>query len=125
MRRANARRGTTLIEILVALAILSLAGSALASLARQTMQSARRAWDQDAELRRASALFDAVALWTREDLDRHLGARRQGPWVMLIARDDESVYSIVLSDSTGRRELLRTALYRPRSVASAPSLVGR
>ena len=65
-------------------------------------------------MRDASALLEAVALWPRADLDRHLGDRPQGAWRMQVDRPTPTLYVIVLADSTNRRELLRTTLYRPQ-----------
>jgi type II secretory pathway pseudopilin PulG len=103
----------TLLETLVAMSILSFAGVTMLTLARETSQSVRRALEDEDEVRRASALLDATTLWSREDLDRHLGTRQQGQWRMHVDRDDRSIYFISLRDSTDRHELLQTTLYRP------------
>ena len=108
----------TLIETLVALAILGVAGVAMLTLARDTSRALVRALADDAEVRRASALLDAVTLWSREDLDRHLGTRQQGPWRMHVNRDESSLYYIALRDSIDRHELLHTTLYRPEHSGS-------
>lgn len=110
---ARARSGLTLIEALIALTILSVAGIAMLSLARATSNSVLRALSAEAEINQASALLDAVTLWSREDLDRHLGTRQQGPWLMHVDRDDRFIYEVSLRDSTDHHELLRTMLYRP------------
>jgi type II secretory pathway pseudopilin PulG len=109
----RARRGAALLEVLVALSILSVAGLAVVAFAIETTGVITRARIAEGELRRASALLDAVALWPREDLDRHLGDRPQGPWRMQVDRRTRALYTVVLTDSTGSRELVRTALYRP------------
>jgi type II secretory pathway pseudopilin PulG len=110
----NARGGVVLLEALVALAILGVAGGAMAALAVGASTSVRRAQDADDETRRASALLEAVALWPREDLDRHLGTRVQGAWQVDVERPAPMLYTVSVADSTGRLELLHTALYRPR-----------
>jgi len=108
----RARRGVTLIETLIALAVVALAGVVVLRLQRETSQSLLRSMADDAEMRRASALLDAVTLWSPEDLDRHLGTREQGPWRMHVDRDDRFLYHISLRDSTDRHVLLQTTLYR-------------
>lgn len=110
---ARARAGIILIEALIALTILSVAGMAMLSLARATSKSVLRALASEGEINRASALLDAVTLWSREDLDRHLGTRHEGPWLMHVDRADRFIYDISLRDSTDHYELLRTMLYRP------------
>ena len=97
----------------MAITILAAAGSAIVALATEAGNAVARARATERELRRASALLEAIALWPREDLDRHLGERREGSSRLRVDRPAQTLYTIVLLDSTGRRELLRTALYRP------------
>lgn len=106
------RRGMTLLEVLVALAILGTAGLATVTLATESWRAVRAAREADRSFREASAFFDAVALWPREDLDRHLGDRAQGPWRMRVDRPLPTLYVVTLADSSGRDTLLVTSLYR-------------
>jgi len=110
--RRSPRRGATLLEVLVAMVILATAGMALAAYAAQTSNAFAAARASEVELRRASAFFDAIALWPREDLDRHLGEHEEGPWRLTIERMLPTVYSVTLRDSTARRVILRTELFR-------------
>lgn len=112
MSRASRRAGVVLLEVLVSLAILGVVGASAAMLATDATNAVHRAQRADDEIRRASALLDAVALWPREDLDRHIGARPQGEWLMEVAQPATSLYTVVLRDSTGRSVLLGTALFR-------------
>ena len=125
MTRRSARPGVVLLEVLVALAILGAVGAATAALAVQASESVRRAQRADDEIRRASALLEAVALWPREDLDRHLGVRSQGEWRMEIGHPAPPLYTVAVLDSAGAQELLRTALYRPVSRLPEPSANAR
>lgn len=100
-------------EVLIALAILGTVGASLAALAVGADDSVKRSVQADDEMRRASAFLDAVSLWSRADLDRHLGTRRQGPWSMEVQHPAASLYTVVITDSNGSYELLHTALYRP------------
>jgi prepilin-type N-terminal cleavage/methylation domain-containing protein len=119
-RRADtARPGVALLEVLVALAILGFVGAAVASLAVDAADAVRRARAADTEMRRASALVDAVARWPRQDLELRLGTRRQGPWRLHVDRPAPSLYTVELADSVGGRVLLRSALFR------APPMPGR
>ena len=112
MRRKR-RDGVALLEAIVALTIITIAALACVAMVRQGVESARHARESEAELRHASAFMEAVALWPRADLDRHLGRRPEGPWRLTIDRPVPTLYLVVLTDSTLRRELVRTALYRP------------
>lgn len=107
------RVGAALLEVLVALTILGTAGVAAVGATAESARAAARLRETERDLRAASAFLEAVALWTREDLDRRLGEREQGAWRLRISRTSLTVYDIVLLDSTGRRVLLGTALYRP------------
>ena len=80
----------------------------------------------DDETRRASAFFDAVALWPRDDLDRHIGDRREGAWILTVTRPTTTLYVVVLrtapDSAAGRffsREILRTDLFRPEPASAS------
>jgi len=110
--RRRRRGGIALLEALVALAILATVGLGILALETDSGRVVTHVREREGEERRASALLDAVALWPREDLDRHLGDRRQGPFRMQLQRVTQTLYTIVISDSTEQREILRTSLYR-------------
>lgn len=110
MPRAEA--GSTLLEVIVALAILSTAGTAALVLTSQVSHTVERTRAVEREMREASAFLEVVALWPRHDLDLRLGERRQGRWRLWIDRSAPTLYVVVLRDSTGH-ELLRTSLHRP------------
>lgn len=111
--RRRSRRGMTLLEVLIALAILASAAMALLGVATQSWRAVLSARDADRSLLEASAFLDAVALWPRDDLDRHLGERAQTPWRMRVDRPLPTLYVVTLADSSGRETLLVTSLYRP------------
>jgi type II secretory pathway pseudopilin PulG len=116
------RRGIALFEVLVALAILGVAGSGVVAVVIETAGAVHRARASDEDTRQASAFLDKVALWQREDLDRHLGQHRQGPWALQVQRTSASIYEVSLSDSSGNRTLLGTALYRRAPAADSELL---
>ncbi|HEU0012458.1 MAG TPA: hypothetical protein VFQ45_02180 [Longimicrobium sp.] len=109
-----------LLEAMVAIAILATAGTAAVTLASEGAESVRRAREADREMREANAFLHAVSLWTRDDLDRRLGSRAQGPWRLEVQRPARTLYEVTLTDSAGRRTLLRTALFRPDSARAFP-----
>lgn len=113
------RRGVALLEVLIAMTILSVAAVSLITVLAQATRSLDSARRVETEARDASRLMETTALWTRDDLDRHLGSRVQGPWRMHVTRPLASLYVVSISDSTERRELLRTSLFRPAN-ADAP-----
>lgn len=107
------RQGVILLEVLLALTILGTLGAALTTLALESGRSVARTAESERELRRASGFLEAVALWPRADLDRRLGSRRQGAWLLTVVRRTTVLYAVQLHDSTGSEELFHTVLYRP------------
>ena len=114
-RKARRRQGMVLLEAIVALTILAIAATTMVALSASSLDAVSRAERADAETRRASALLDAVALWPRADLDRHLGDRPEGPWDLRIDRPTSTLYVIALRDTATRALLLATSLYRPEA----------
>jgi type II secretory pathway pseudopilin PulG len=101
-----------LLEVIVALAILSIAALSAVILARQGAQVVAHAQGADQHIQAASAFMDVVSLWPRTDLDRRLGDHPQGPWTLHIDRPTPTLYRVALSDSLGGLPLLETALFR-------------
>lgn len=112
-RRSSLRHGAALLEVLVALVILATAGAAAVTFVGEVMHRIASAAMREAEVRSADAFMHAVALWSRDDLDRHLGTRIQGDWRMYVDRPWPSVYTVRLSDTATTEVLIETALYRP------------
>ena len=114
------RSGMTLLEVLVALSILGVAGAATIGLTTESWRAIRTAREADGSLREASAFFDAVASWPRDDLDRHLGDRGQGPWRMRVDRPTPTLYVVTLVDSSSGVTILETSLFRPEVPRETP-----
>ena len=122
MRRIDngARSGVVLLEALVALLILTTAGAAAVTMVAEGARDIQRVRSAESGMRAASAFFDAVSLWSRDDLDRHLGNRPQGDWIMRVDRPDPELYVVSLTDSATKVELLRTSLFRPEIARAGP-----
>ena len=109
-----------LLEVMVAMVILGVAGTASVLGAREALSAVERARTLDAEMRSAAALMSAATLWTREDLDRHLGFREQGPWLLWVGRPEPDLYEVAVTDTTAARNpVLRTFLFRADSLREA------
>ena len=117
MHRGEA--GAALLEAIVALFVLAVAGTAALTLARESIAAVEHARDADRRTAEASDFLEAVSLWTREDLDRRLGDRPQGPWRLVIDRPRPELYTVLLADSL-HHPLLATALFRPDSARAQP-----
>ncbi|MFN2399098.1 MAG: hypothetical protein ABR543_10745 [Gemmatimonadaceae bacterium] len=108
------RCGAVLLEVIVAMTILAVGGGAVLALASESTQAVERARAVDRAMMRANGFMEAVSLWSRDDLDRHLGTRDQGAWRMHVGRAIPTLYVVTLSDSTGR-VLMSTSLFRPEA----------
>jgi len=114
----RARAGAALLEVVVALTILGVAGLTALGAERQAAAAVEAARRADEETARASAFLDAVALWPRADLDRHLGVRDEGGvWHLRVERPAPTIYLVTLTDTADARVILGTSLHRPAEVA--------
>lgn len=116
----RARGGMVLLEAIIALAMLAIGAVSLITLADESLRAVRRAEAADAATARASAFLDAVALWPRSDLDRHLGERVEGGWRLRVERPLPTLYTVTLADTLNHDVVLATSLYRPEGSDAAP-----
>jgi type II secretory pathway pseudopilin PulG len=120
LRRDNSRGGIVLLETIVALTILAVGGLSVVTLAMSSLAAIERARIADESSQQASQFLDAVSLWTRADLDRHLGDRPEGQWRLRIERPVPTLYVVSLRDSITDRSLFTTSLYRVEAPHGAP-----
>lgn len=110
----GAERGVVLLEAMVALAILAIAGTAAVSLTADALRAEHEAGVREAALHDADRLLTALTLLTRTDLDRRLGRHRTGGMVAEIQRPEPTLYRIAVSEARAPAvELLVTVVYRP------------
>ena len=114
------REGMVLLEVIIAMTITAVAGLSSVTWARQTVDAVTHARESANTVRKAAEYLDHISLWPRIDLDRHLGARRAGPWTVTVGRPTATLYIVVIADSTANVVLLRTVLYRPDTARVAP-----
>jgi type II secretory pathway pseudopilin PulG len=111
-------RGAVLLEVVAALTIFALAAvSALSFLAQLTDTTAR---SQAVERRLADEdrLLTVYSLLTRPDLDRRLGRRAVGPYVVEVQRPRPEIYRVSVGDSAAPD--LVTLLLRPEPAGVIP-----
>jgi len=114
------RLGMALLEVIIAMTILVIAALSTVAWVSQASDGVARANAAAAETDAAGEYLDRIALWTREDLDRHLGDRRQGPWRVIVKRVTPALYLVTIRVGDDSRAILRTVLYRPE-VPHVPS----
>lgn len=117
MRRGE--RGMTLLEVLVALALLAAGGAALLATASAALREERQARTEERAVDAASRVLAATSLLTGADLDRRLGERVVGEFLVRVERPEPGLYRVSVAEVTSPDlELLATVLYQPE--ASAP-----
>lgn len=113
-------RGVALLEVLVAVLILTVAGLSLVELVAAGARAIATARQRQRELADEERLLTAYTLLTRSDLDRRLGDRTVGPYVADVQRPEATLYRIALRRSNAPDlEDLVTVVYRPEP-AHAP-----
>jgi type II secretory pathway component PulJ len=111
-------RGAALLEVIVALAILASAGTALIGLLGQALQAESELRDRERALRAAERVLTAAALLTRTDLDRRLGRHPVGELLLEVQRPRPTLYRLAVSlGSAPAVEMLVTVVYRPEPAA--------
>jgi hypothetical protein len=113
-KRVGGESGAVLLEVIVALAIVTAVGVGAVSLTSQSLRSVELALEREAEVQEAGRLLAAVWLWPRADLDRHLGESVQGPYRLRVQRLERRIYTVEIAYPGARGSLLRTVLFRGR-----------
>ncbi|MFL5493501.1 MAG: hypothetical protein ACJ8DC_03855 [Gemmatimonadales bacterium] len=110
----TAERGAVLLEVLVALTLLLLAGVSAVTLLSDALRSEVALQDREREVQELDRLLTAMTLLERTDLDRRLGRHAVGPFVTDVQRPERSLYRIAVGGTPGRGvRTLVTVVYRP------------
>jgi len=109
-------RGTVLLEVIVALTLVAVAGVSLLELTMQAASAAGAARQRAEMVADANAFLESISLWPRADLDRHIGRRREGKFEVLTERPTPTLYHVVIgareSDGGQLHVIVETTLYR-------------
>jgi hypothetical protein len=110
-------RGVALLEVLAALAIFAAAAVSAVGLLAQDAELERRAEAAERRVADEERLLTAMTLLTRDDMDRRLGRRSAGPYVVETQRPERLIYRVTvgLADAPDSPDLA-TLLYRPEPV---------
>jgi type II secretory pathway component PulJ len=106
-------RGVVLLEVLAALTIFAFAAASAIGLLSQLSATEQRMHANERVVADQDRLMAAYSLLTREDLDRRLGPRAVGAYVVEVQRPTATLYRVTVGDSTGVE--LVTLLYRPEA----------
>lgn len=108
-------RGAVLLEVVAALAVLSVAGLGLVELVGAHVRAQSLAAERERELWDQERLLTAHALLQAPDLDLRLGSRVTGPYVVTVQRPEPNLYRIAIGRTTNPQvEDLVTVAYRRR-----------
>lgn len=106
-------RGAALLEALVALMLLSLAGVSAVELVRSAARSERSMRITELRLREADRLLTTYSLLIRPELDQRVGAQPHGALAVLVQRPERRLYRLAVVDTLWpRQELLVTVVFR-------------
>jgi Tfp pilus assembly protein PilV len=118
MLASQPRRGSALIEVLIALVLLAIAGTGLVTLLGQTGHSMRSTLEAERTTRRAAAELDRLSLLDGHELLALVGQRQSHGWAIDITASAPGLFDVRIAESDTSAALLQTTLYRPRSDSS-------
>jgi prepilin-type N-terminal cleavage/methylation domain-containing protein len=114
-------RGVALIEVLVAIAILSMVGVSSIALLTSTLDAHGRLHSREVELRRAERVLIATTLLARRELEQRIGRRDVGGFVVRVDRPEPSLFRVgVAPEEDPAAELVSTLIYRAATLSAAP-----
>jgi hypothetical protein len=112
------RQGAALIEVLAAVAILTVAGLSFLELVVSVADAQARQREREGEVRRAERLLTATALLTQRELEQRIGVREVEDVLVWVDRPEPLLFRIGVSPAARpEAELLATLVYR-REVVS-------
>jgi Tfp pilus assembly protein PilV len=114
-------KGVALLEVLVAITLLAVAGVGWMSLVHESARAARNAAARDADMQSASATLRHISLWTPSELAAHVGRTRHDGYDVTVSPLAASLWSITVADTLTGATLLATSRYVPESLATRPS----
>ena len=117
--RADARSGSTFIEVLLSLVLLAISGTALVTLLGQTAHAIQNVRASEIQTRTAALEVSALAQLDRAVLVARVGRTRPHNWSMQIDRVTPDLFAVRVSSSDTGLVLIQTTLYRPDSVSRA------
>ncbi len=114
---ASARcRGSALLEVMVALVLLGVAGDALIMLMGQSAQSLRQVREREIDFRRASDELARISAYDRTQLLASNSRSLSRGWIVSVAQTSPDLFDVIVADTITQLPMLRTTLYRPDTV---------
>jgi type II secretory pathway component PulJ len=106
--------GVALLEVLIALAILSISGLATVALVDSSIRNQAAMAEREISTATASRVLAALSLLTARDLTQRIGRHQLGEFEVSISRPEPALYRIALNELRAPdQEILVTVVYRP------------
>ena len=118
--RDRTRRGSALIEVLVALVLLAIGGVAMVTLLGQTSRTMRATRDAERATRAASQVLDRFAAMDRVNLIASIGRHDVAGLRADVVESSLDLFDVAVAASDTSAVLLRTVLYRTDSSGIRP-----
>lgn len=119
-QRKRLRRGSALLDVIMALVILGLSGVGLIAVVGQTLHSMRSVRTTEREIRVASGELDRFVAYDRTRLIAMIGSGSARGWTVTVSRPATDLFDVSVARDTSTVPLLRTTLYRPDTAHATP-----
>jgi hypothetical protein len=118
-RETRARHGTILLEVVVGLTILTIAGVAWIVLLAQTRAAIASVRIQEARTRAAGDLLQRYRFLSESEYDARLGTTRVGSLTINVSSIAPHLYALAALDSNARAIILTTTVYARDTTSSS------
>lgn len=119
MRADRRRRGSALLEVVVALVVLGLSGIAMITLLGQTAHSVRTVRNTERDVRQASDELGRFVAYDRPQLVAMVGRSASHGWSIEVVQAAPDLFDVTIADNDTSAVLLRTTIYRPDTANAA------
>ena len=107
------RRGSALLDVVIALVVLGSSGVAMITLLGQTAHSVRTVRNTERDVRDASDELGRFVVYDRSRLIAMVGRSRSRGWSVQVSQASPDVFDVSIAESDTSVVLLRTSVYRP------------
>jgi hypothetical protein len=111
--RGNIKRGSALLDVIVALVVLGLSGVAMITLLGQTAHGMRSVRNTERQSRRASDELGRFVVYDRAQLIAMVGRSLSHGWSIEVRQATPDLFDVSIAESDTSAALLRTTIYRP------------
>jgi Tfp pilus assembly protein PilV len=102
-----------LVEVLVAIVVLAVAGTALITMLGQTAHTVRTMRESDRRTRAASEQLERLVVWDAAQLRGQVGRSTFRGWTLYVTEVSRELFDVAIAENDTSAVLLRTTLYRP------------